>query len=83
MTNRNTGRAVLAAAIVASGLASSPARADIEIYNRNGFTIYFSFQGGLAGFAVSNIDYGVGNLDTDWAGGGSTGSGASSSPSRC
>jgi hypothetical protein len=49
---------------VAAG-APRPASADVEIINRNGFTLNFSFQGALAGFSVSNIDYGVGNLDTD------------------
>src|SRR5262245_28720457 len=50
---------------LAAAAAAPPARADIEVYNRNGFTLNFSFQGALAGFSVSNIDYGVGNLDTD------------------
>jgi hypothetical protein len=49
----------------AAALAARPAHADIEIYNRNGFTINFTFQGALAGFSVSNVDFGVGNLDTD------------------
>jgi hypothetical protein len=62
----NTAAAgALALAVV---FATRPAHADIELYNRNGFTINFSFQGALAGFSVSNADYGVGNLNTDFGG---------------
>ncbi len=60
------GRMAAATCLLAAAAGGQrPAHADIEIVNRNGFTLNFSFQGTLAGFAASNIDYGVGNLDTD------------------
>ena len=44
----------------------APVLAEVTVYDKGGLKLTAGFDAGFGGFSVSNIDFGVGNLDTNF-----------------